>query len=133
MGTPESNLISSAKKGFKKNRIRMTRLEVISEIGVPDAFYSMEDLPGGGFIEFKRLREWPKRPTTPVKIKHFSQEQRAWMMLNGPWIERVFLHLQIGRDHMLFPWCVTDEVGYLVKDNNDNDVEATSTGVTWSK
>ena len=33
-----------------------------------------------GWVELKWVRAWPKRETTVPRFKHFTQDQRAWMM-----------------------------------------------------
>lgn len=40
--------------------------------GTPDVAYV------GGWIELKELDKFPVRPTTPVRVRHFTPEQRAW-------------------------------------------------------
>ena len=40
--------------------------------GTPDVCYV------GGWIELKELDKFPVRPTTPVRVRHFTPEQRAW-------------------------------------------------------
>lgn len=111
--TPEANFIEAIKKGFKKQRILLQRLEVTSGVGVPDCMYAMEELPGAGFIEVKRLKEWPKRESTIVRLKHFSHEQKSWMALYGPFIKRVFLLIQISRTYLLFPWTAVKRIGEM--------------------
>ncbi|HUV84270.1 MAG TPA: hypothetical protein VMV86_01090 [Methanosarcinales archaeon] len=113
--TPEENFTAAVQNGFKKQRILMQRLEVLSGVGVPDCSYSMEDLPGAGFIEIKRIVAWPKRESTIVQLKHFSPQQKAWMKLHGPFVQRIFLLLQAEKEYMLFPWTVVDQIGGLNK------------------
>lgn len=33
-----------------------------------------------GWIECKYLEDWPKRAETTVRIEHFTQQQRVWLM-----------------------------------------------------
>jgi hypothetical protein len=113
MNTPEGNLIKTVQKGFKKQRIVMQRLEDMYAVGLPDCCYHMENLPGSGFIEFKQRPEWPKRPTTPVKVTHFTPQQRGWMLFNGPFVQRVFLLLRVSTTYMLFPWTAIKTIGSL--------------------
>ena len=36
-----------------------------------------------GWIELKTIKAWPKRPDTPVKVKHFTPQQRVWLHKSG--------------------------------------------------
>lgn len=42
--------------------------------GTPDVSYI------GGWLELKWLRDWPIRKESVVKIEHFTQQQRVWLM-----------------------------------------------------
>jgi hypothetical protein len=129
--TPEENFTAALQKGFKSKRILVQRLEVLSGVGVPDCSYSMENLPGAGFIEIKRIIEWPKKDSTIIHLKHFSPQQKAWMMLHGPFIQRVFLLLQAEKEYMLFPWTVIGSIGNLNK--KQLIVLALTHGKYWNK
>ena len=109
----ESNLINNVIKNLKPRRVLIQRLEVMCAVGIPDCCYAMEDLPGAGFIEFKYLKDYPKRLKTPVRIDHFTPQQRAWMQMYGPFIQRVFLLLQISTTFLLFPWTTIKPIGNL--------------------
>lgn len=41
--------------------------------GTPDVAYL------GGWIELKKLDKWPARPTTPVRIPHFTTTQKRFL------------------------------------------------------
>jgi len=125
--TPEENFTAAVQKGFKSKRILIQRLEVLSGVGVPDCSYSMEELPGAGFIELKRVVEWPKKEKTIIHLKHFTPQQKAWMMLHGPFIQRVFLLLQVSRTYMLFSWTIVKSIGDL------NRIELISLAITEGK
>lgn len=49
------------------------RLEVFLKVGVSDVECIL------GWIELKYVAAWPKRPTTPLKIRHFTPEQRTFL------------------------------------------------------
>jgi hypothetical protein len=34
----------------------------------------------GGWLELKSMDAWPKRPSTPLKVPHFTQQQRVWLL-----------------------------------------------------
>ena len=66
--------------------------------GTPDVNYI------GGWVELKWLRSWPRNADTdPVKIKHFTPQQRVWLKRRWRRGGRAFLLLQAGgRDWLLF-------------------------------
>jgi len=49
------------------------RIENSTEKGTPDVNYAH------GWIELKYCKTWPKRAATPLRIVHFTKEQRAWL------------------------------------------------------
>jgi hypothetical protein len=79
--------------------------------GTPDVHYCVDGI--SGWLELKRLESWPVRAGTPVRIEHYTKEQRLWIMdyaLNGG---RVHLLLQVASDFLLFdPSAAVDVVGY---------------------
>tara|TARA_R110000868_G_scaffold148839_3_gene371023 strand:- start:7114 stop:7566 length:453 start_codon:yes stop_codon:yes gene_type:complete len=40
--------------------------------GTPDVYYMH------GWVELKEADDWPVRPTTPLRLKHFTKQQRVW-------------------------------------------------------
>jgi hypothetical protein len=84
-------------------------------VGIPDLSYDIEGMPGSGWIELKRLKDWPVRPGTIVRIKHYSPEQKAWILRHGRFNERTFLYLQVASDHLLFDHETAQDVGTLNK------------------
>ncbi len=48
------------------------RIETPSKDGVPDVNYTH------GWIELKCIEGWPKKKDSPVRIDHFTVEQRVW-------------------------------------------------------
>lgn len=64
--------------------------------GTPDVNYVE------GWIELKWLPEWPKRETTPVRIPHFTQQQRVWIMKRHIKGGNVFLLLQCRKEWLIF-------------------------------
>jgi len=113
MSTPEQNLADAVKKNLKPRGLLIQRLEDVSASGLPDAAYWGKGMDGAGFIEFKQEREWPKRHSTVIRLKHFTPQQKAWMQMNGPYIKKVFLLLRISTTFMLFPWTTIKNVGSL--------------------
>ena len=77
------------------------RHEDTTRSGVPDVSFGL----GGrqGWVELKVLPRWP-RPETPVKMAHFTQLQRVWLVERGRAGGRCFLLLGVERDALLLPW-----------------------------
>lgn len=63
--------------------------------GTPDVNYAW------GWIELKYLPKWPVRPTTPVRVKHYTKEQRSWAIERTQAGGRVFLLLKVGEPEWL--------------------------------
>lgn len=63
--------------------------------GTPDVNYVE------GWIELKHVPNWPKRGGI-LKIKHFTPQQRIWLMQRVARGGRVHLLLQVGQDWLLF-------------------------------
>lgn len=63
--------------------------------GTPDVNYIE------GWLELKWLRRWPVRPDTPVRLEHFTQEQRVWLRRRVNRGGQVHLLLQVGREYLL--------------------------------
>jgi hypothetical protein len=47
--------------------------------GVPDVFFVFESQKVNGWIELKTIPRWPKRDETPVRIAHFTRQQKRWL------------------------------------------------------
>lgn len=67
------------------------RIESPMSPGVPDVNYTY------GWIELKYLEAWPVRPATPVKIDHFTQQQRVWLTRRCRMGGLAFLLLKVGK------------------------------------
>lgn len=73
------------------------RIESHMSEGVPDVNYSQ------GWIELKYAKAWPKRPDTPLRIDHFTKEQRAWHLARRAAGGRTYVLVKVGKDEwMLF-------------------------------
>lgn len=68
-----------------------------------------------GWIELKQLEEWPKLPYTPVRIRHFKQEQRVWLFRRWKADRSAWLLLKVGRREWLLFDGITafDSVGHV--------------------
>lgn len=72
------------------------RVENTVRSGTPDVNYA------DGWIELKFAATWPKREATPLRLDHFTPQQRNW--LRRRWLAggRAFLFLKVGREWLLF-------------------------------
>jgi len=50
-----------------------------------------------GWMELKYLDKWPARCNTKIRIKHFTKEQRSWLLLRERLGEATFLMVKIGK------------------------------------
>lgn len=65
--------------------------------GTPDVNYVE------GWIELKWLRRWPSNAwTAPVRLDHFTPQQRTWLLRRSRRGGNVHVLLQVGREHLLF-------------------------------
>jgi hypothetical protein len=89
--------------GYIRNGMRgkwdVTRLECTLP-GIPDVCYGMNGITG--FIELKEMTEFPKRVTTPVRIKNLTPEQKLWMHTRRKNANFVFLFVAVDKEFFLF-------------------------------
>ena len=73
--------------------------------GFPDVNYIE------GVIELKQLDKWPIMAQTPVRIEHFTQQQKIF--LDRRWRKggNAYLLLQVGRTFLLFDGSDVMEIG----------------------
>lgn len=64
--------------------------------GTPDVSYI------GGWIELKSADRWPPRGG-PLRLDHFTKEQRAWIRRHERRGGRVDVLLRVGREWILLP------------------------------
>lgn len=73
--------------------------------GTPDVEYI------GGWIELKSEDEWPARPTTPLRLKRFTIEQKMFLFRRVRRGGAAWLLLRVGREWLLFRGDVVNQVG----------------------
>jgi hypothetical protein len=100
--------------GKPKFWLEATRHEDKLQLGIADVSYVSRQRQHG-WIELKKLAEWPKRESTIVRIDHYTSEQRIWLKDKGKVGGFTFLFLQVGRDYMLFDWQQAQQVGQVPK------------------
>lgn len=64
--------------------------------GTPDIEYI------GGWIEDKQLKAWPSRADTPVRVPHYTTQQRAWHSCRRRAGGRVHVVIEVARDVFVF-------------------------------
>lgn len=105
MKRPEALFWQAIKRGMSSLWVA-SRHEDAAGIGVPDVSFAINGVDG--WIELKTLPAWPIRPTTRVRLPHFTKVQRAWLMRRGrAGAGRVFMFLKVGRekpDFLLLHW-----------------------------
>lgn len=70
--------------------VHPVRVENRVESGTPDVNYL------DGWIELKYIKNWPKKPEDPVRIAHFTPQQRTWLTLRNLRGGKAFLLLKVG-------------------------------------
>lgn len=76
-------------------RLDPVRVEnFLSPPGTPDVNYT------DGWIELKYMPRWPPRGG-PLRVDHFTREQRAWLTRRSYAGGRVFLILRVGEPEWL--------------------------------
>ena len=68
-----------------------------------------------GWIELKYLPDFPRRSTTPVRFRNFTDEQRDWLTQRGRYGGYCWMLAQINRDYLLFDHTVIESVGAVPK------------------
>lgn len=64
--------------------------------GTPDVNYIE------GWVELKQEDEWPKRERTPLRVDHFTPQQRVWLTRRCRAGGRAFMLIKVDRDWLLF-------------------------------
>ena len=75
--------------------------------GFPDVNYIE------GVIELKQLDRWPVRPETPIKLPHFTNQQRIFLERRWRKGGNAFLLLQVGRCFLLYEGCNVQRIGRM--------------------
>ena len=69
-------------------------------LGIPDVSFGAKHVQG--WIELKQIPKWPVRPSTEVRVDHFTKQQRAWLKIRQIYGDRCWLLLKIEKTWMLF-------------------------------
>ena len=96
----ESDLWKYIRQGML-GKWHVSRIESSAGNGVPDVSFG---IPGvNGWIELKYIKEWPKRPTTKVKLP-LRPEQKHWIKNRGQLSGNVWVLVRISDDFFLLYW-----------------------------
>lgn len=95
----ESSLWNYLRKNMRGHG-HWIRIENSVELGTPDVNGCMdgEEI----WIELKALKDWPKRASTQVKIKHYTKEQKQWILDRHHAGGNAFLFARVAREYFLF-------------------------------
>jgi len=70
-----------------------------------------------GWIELKKIKEWPKRRTSKLKIEHYTPQQRVWLLRRWKKGGCALLLLQVEKEWLLFDGEVAGlKVGRLTRE-----------------
>lgn len=89
----ESDLWRYLREGMKGKHFQATRIESSAGNGVPDVAFTIPTKHG--WIELKYIKEWPKRPTTLVKLP-LRPEQKQWIESRGKLADNVWVICRIA-------------------------------------
>lgn len=92
----ESSMWRSVRPVLVDANLDPHRIENAALCGTPDVNYLH------GWVELKFKKEWPKRKTTPVRIPHFTQQQRNFLMKRHNLGGKAFLLLRVEDEWLLF-------------------------------
>ena len=71
----------------------------------------------GGTMELKVLTDWPRRPTTVVRVPKFRPGQRNWLRARWKRGGLSLLLLRVDCEHLLFDgYYAAERLGYETKD-----------------
>ncbi len=64
--------------------------------GTPDVAFI------GGWAELKKIKAWPVRSDTLVRVPHFTPQQRSWLATHVTLGGRAYMLIQIGNEYFLY-------------------------------
>jgi hypothetical protein len=81
---------------LEAHRLDPKRVENAVALGMPDVNYIE------GWIELKYVADWPKREETPLRLGHFTPQQRVWLYRRWVLGGKAFLLLRVAKEFLLF-------------------------------
>lgn len=107
----EATLRRYIREGLHKCGLLTAHHEDMLNVGLPDLSYSGNGVHG--FIELKWVEAWPVRSTTPLRLPHYTKEQRHWLLSRGRSGGHCWLLLRVGKEHLLFDHERAQHVGEM--------------------
>lgn len=108
----EGALRRYVRDGLGRCGVLSTHHEDSLNVGLPDLSYSGNRVHG--WIELKWAESWPKRAETPLRLPHYTKEQKHFLLARArAGGGRCWLLLRVGREHLLFNHEQAQEVGEL--------------------
>jgi hypothetical protein len=110
----ESSFARSLRDGVRKkakelgHKVAWTRLEC-SLAGIPDVVFSIDG--NHHFIELKCVANFPKREATPIRLPHFTADQKWWLKQHGEAGEYCWVFLKVQKEYFLYHWNNLDGLG----------------------
>lgn len=92
----EKQMRGNVTKALRRAGLDARPVENPCDPGFPDVEYI------GGTLELKAVDAWPKRAGTPLRLEHYTQEQRIWQERRCARGGRCHVLLQVGREFLLF-------------------------------
>ena len=80
------------------------RVENPCHPGTPDVNYV------GGWLELKQVDKWPVKEETPLRVEHFTQQQRIWLSRRVRKGGRAYVLIQVAREYILLGGDVAAEI-----------------------
>ena len=105
----EASLWKTVSKNMK-DFWEVQRVENLVGPGTPDVYVTM-NTGNMVWIENKHAHKWPKRPSTPLKLDHFTPQQRSWIRRHGAKCANVFVLLQVDTDYFLLDHIEAQNIG----------------------
>lgn len=81
---------------MRRRKLDPVRIENVIEVGTSDVNYTL------GWCELKFAPAWPKRGG-PLRISHFTPQQRAWILRRSHAGGRAVLVLKVGKEWYVIP------------------------------
>jgi hypothetical protein len=100
-------------KNHLRGQCHSSRHEDTAGLGIPDVSFGINNV--NGWIELKYSHEYPKRESTPVRIRHFTKEQRHFLWERGTHGGHCWVLWQIHRDYLLFDHHAVWKLGNIPK------------------
>lgn len=94
----EKSLWAALRKGMQWDEA--TRHEDCAALGVADVSFCTG--AHHGWLELKHVVEWPVREATPLRIPHFTDDQRHFLRQKQRYGGHTWLLVQVGRCYLLY-------------------------------